>query len=86
MLSIGHPVIGDNVYGNTKVNTLFSEKYNLYRQALHAYRVEFTYESERVYGIAPLKNDMRYVIQQLASTFERAEGSDYFSVETYLLK
>ena len=84
MLSIGHPVIGDNVYGNTKANTLFSEKYDLHRQALHAYRVEFTHESERVYGIAPLKQDMRCVIQRLVETFEPAEESEYFDQKEYI--
>lgn len=83
MLSIGHPVIGDSVYGNPKINTLFADKYDLHRQALHAYRVEFTYESERVFGIAPLKKDMKGVIGMLGDTFHPIEKSDYFPIEEY---
>lgn len=84
MLSIGHPVIGDSVYGNAKINALFADKYYLHRQALHAYRVEFTYENERVFGIAPLKSDMKSVIAKLSDTFEPVEMSNYFSIHEYI--
>ena len=83
MLSIGHPVVGDSVYGNAKINTLFADKYDLHRQALHAYRVEFTYESERVFGIAPLKEDIHNVIVELMNICEPKEASNYFHIEKY---
>jgi 23S rRNA pseudouridine1911/1915/1917 synthase len=41
MSSIGHPVIGDVVYGNRKINNYFEHKFNLHRQFLHAYKVNF---------------------------------------------
>ena len=40
--SIGHPIIGDRVYGNPKINTHIEEQYNLKRQWLHAWKLEFT--------------------------------------------
>ena len=39
LASIGHPVIGDIKYGDTKVNKYFKEKYNLNSQFLHGYKI-----------------------------------------------
>lgn len=39
--SIGHPIIGDKIYGNIKVNTEALEKYGLTRQWLHAWKLQF---------------------------------------------
>lgn len=77
MLSIGHPVIGDKVYGQERINTEFDKKYGLDRQALHAYRIEFTYQSERVSARAPLKADIKKVLQALSPLFELVTPSDY---------
>jgi len=40
LASIGHPILGDNVYGNSKVNIEMKTMYQLKRQALHAYQLE----------------------------------------------
>ncbi len=41
LLSIGHPVIGDLKYGNSKVNKYFKENYKLDNQYLHANKIIF---------------------------------------------
>lgn len=39
--SIGHPVVGDEVYGKKKINEIFEEEYGLNRQFLHAGAILF---------------------------------------------
>lgn len=39
--SIGHPIIGDFKYGDSKVNNYFRTSFGLKSQLLHAYRIEF---------------------------------------------
>ena len=39
--SIGHPIIGDEKYGNSRVNKAFRQKYKLQAQLLHSYRMKF---------------------------------------------
>lgn len=41
MAALGHPVIGDVVYGNRAVNKLFERKFALKRQFLHAREIQF---------------------------------------------
>lgn len=41
LASIGHPIIGDEKYGNPGWNHCYKKKYNLTSQFLHAYRLEF---------------------------------------------
>ncbi len=38
--SINHPIIGDNKYGDNKVNQYFRKEFNLKNQLLHAYRLK----------------------------------------------
>ncbi|MFA4814558.1 MAG: RluA family pseudouridine synthase [Candidatus Gracilibacteria bacterium] len=40
LASIGHPVVGDSVYGDKKLNEEFKEKHGLTRQFLHAQKIE----------------------------------------------
>ncbi len=40
LASIGHPVIGDSVYGDKALNKKFQEKHGLKRQFLHAQKLE----------------------------------------------
>lgn len=40
LASIGHPLIGDAKYGDSRVNQYFREKFGLQYQLLHAYRAE----------------------------------------------
>jgi len=49
MASIGHPIIGDQTYGDKKINKAFKEKYGLTRQFLHASSITYdkkTYKAE----------------------------------------
>ena len=41
LASIGHPVLGDNKYGDKAINQAYRAKYRLTTQLLHAYRLEF---------------------------------------------
>ena len=41
LASIGHPIVGDNKYGDKKVNLRFSRKLHINSQLLHAYRMNF---------------------------------------------
>ncbi len=45
LADIGHPLIGDNKYGNRKQNQFFRGNFKLRNQLLHAYRVEFPQEN-----------------------------------------
>lgn len=55
--SIGHPLIGDKVYGTT------SPLIN--RQALHAYRLSFMYENIYYSFLSDMPGDMKDLIKQL---------------------
>jgi len=61
MNAIGHPVVGDILYGDSKVNKHFEFKYGLKRQFLHAHKLtvfhpktgkELTFESRLPTGLA----------------------------------
>lgn len=41
LASIGHPIVGDHKYGNTKFNALYKQKYGIRSQLLHSWRMEF---------------------------------------------
>lgn len=58
MASIGHPILGDTLYGDEKGCGLIS------RQALHAYSLEFTHPTanERIKITAPLHEDMQALL------------------------
>ncbi len=38
---LGHPILGDQKYGNPAINETYKRKYGLKSQLLHAYRIEF---------------------------------------------
>ena len=41
LASIGHPLIGDGKYGDTRVNQLLRQRFDLRWQLLHAYQLQF---------------------------------------------
>ena len=41
MAGIGHPVVGDDTYGDKKFNKVFEDKFGLERQFLHAEMIKF---------------------------------------------
>lgn len=61
LASIGHPVIGDEVYGEEKINKQFKKRYNLYRQFLHAQNLKI----KRKNFTAPLAEDLEETLSKL---------------------
>jgi 23S rRNA pseudouridine1911/1915/1917 synthase len=63
MAFIGHPVVGDTVYGRRKKAQLACP-----RQFLHAWRIAFTHPvtDERLECVAPLPADLQAVLDRLA--------------------
>ncbi len=73
MKSIGHPLVGDPIYGNHKVNyaeNVVEAILSLNRQALHATKLSFIHpitEELMNFKIA-LPQDFKYLLQQLTQT------------------
>ena len=64
MASIGHFILGDTTYWNPKKNIEMKTRYQLKRQALHAYNLKLKlYEKDESF-IAPLKDDMKKLIPE----------------------
>lgn len=62
MASIGHPILGDKTYGNPKVNKEIATRYQLHRQALHAYQLDLELYNKPFSIKAPLLDDMQRII------------------------
>lgn len=62
LASIWYPIIWDKVYWNPKVNREAATIYQLQRQALHAYELEFDLYWKQVQFIWDLKEDMERII------------------------
>jgi 23S rRNA pseudouridine1911/1915/1917 synthase len=58
MASIGHPVVGDTVYG--------TESKFINRQALHAYQISFAFEHKQHKFTAPLPEDIQTVLENVS--------------------
>lgn len=63
MKSLGHPIIGDKMYGNNYINKVFEN--SLKRQFLHAQSLEFEYNEEEHKFVAPLTNDLKSLCNKL---------------------
>lgn len=61
------PVLGDEKYGNERVNKIAEEKLGLNRQALHAWKIGFPHpeNNEMLNLIAPLPKDLRMALKKL---------------------
>ncbi len=65
MASIGHPVIGDDKYGSTKINQLF-KPLGLKRQFLHAHKLKLKINnSENKSFTSELPTDLQSVLEKL---------------------
>ncbi|MCT4617543.1 MAG: RluA family pseudouridine synthase [Candidatus Gracilibacteria bacterium] len=67
LASIGHPIIGDNTYGNKNINSYIAKNFGLNRQALHSYKTEF-YHPDRKKNVslkAKLKPDLEKFLSYL---------------------
>lgn len=67
--SIWFPIIWDKVYWDTKINENVFKKYWLSRQALHSYKLEILLYSKTYTFIAPLKKDMKKIINKTKTDF-----------------
>jgi 23S rRNA pseudouridine1911/1915/1917 synthase len=61
MAGIGHPVVGDQTYGDKKLNKKFEEEFGLKRQFLHAKEISFDTKKFQ----APLKADLEIILKKL---------------------
>lgn len=61
LASIGHPIIGDAVYGDKKINEFYRERYGLERQFLHAAELKIDGRTFK----AKLPKDLKHVYKML---------------------
>ncbi len=77
----GHPLAGDQKYGNVKFNHWCREKYGLSHQFLHAYEMNFPEIPELPHGIggkcfrAPLPEDLSSLISKLSKDIKENENT-----------
>lgn len=63
MAAIGHPVVGDCVYGARTINKKFKEEFGLERQFLHAYSIRFKdLTGKKVKFESDLTGDLKKII------------------------
>ncbi len=66
MSVLGHPVIGDEKYGNSKANRYFADNFDLKRQFLHAHELEFVYlNNKKISAKAEIPFDLQNVLDSL---------------------
>lgn len=67
--SIGHPVVGDKVYGDAKLNARFQKEFGLKRQFLHASKLSLSHPTtkKRMIFSSPLASDLAVVLKSLRS-------------------
>lgn len=66
LASIGYPIIGDNVYGNSKANTEAKTRYQMKRQALHAHTLELELYGKTKKFEWVVKSDMMKMIRDIS--------------------
>ena len=81
---LGHPVIGDKIYGPDSnlylkfIDEGWTEDHQrvlgLRRHALHAHELKFTWNGEESTFTAPLPDDMRELVEMVAAADSPAEG------------
>lgn len=62
LASIGYPIIWDKVYWNSKANKEAATRYQLHRQALHAFKLNLKLYEKDITFEADLKDDMKRMI------------------------
>ncbi|MDX8431553.1 MAG: RluA family pseudouridine synthase [Candidatus Algichlamydia australiensis] len=58
--SIGTPILGDYQYARS-----FRSSFEVSRQMLHAHKLSFTFQGEKIYVTAPLTREMRELINEI---------------------
>jgi 23S rRNA-/tRNA-specific pseudouridylate synthase len=66
--SIGHPVAGDERYGDRATNSHFSMKHGLDRPFLHAHKIAMTHRGRELEIVAPLAPDLELVLESLSAS------------------
>lgn len=69
--SIGHPLLGDTLYGKKTYLELKTGKIKIPRQMLHAHKIEFTHpiKGEKILIEAPLPEDMKEIIKTIEENY-----------------
>ncbi|MBZ4193357.1 MAG: RluA family pseudouridine synthase [Candidatus Contendobacter sp.] len=68
---VGHPVAGDDKYGDAGFNRLMAEQYGLHRLFLHAHSLNLPLGGREIAVSAPLDNDLKTVLSHLGSAHQR---------------
>lgn len=68
MSAIGHPVCGDEVYGDSKLNERLLDEHGLSRQFLHAYRLSFLNPTTK--EEVTFTSDLPYDLQSVANSLK----------------
>ncbi|MFA5820889.1 MAG: RluA family pseudouridine synthase [Candidatus Gracilibacteria bacterium] len=67
MKAIGHPVVGDTLYGPKKLNFNFGKRFGLKRQFLHAAELEFESVDKKKLNLkAELAEDLKGILTKLS--------------------
>lgn len=68
MSAIGYPVIGDAVYGKKKINAIFTKKFGLSRQFLHAHEISFVSpKTKKTVSVrSELSDDLKEILEKLS--------------------
>ncbi len=72
--AIGHPVYGDNLYGNPKVNSAYFLQFKTERMFLHAKSLSFQLENGETISVeSPLPSDLQNILNsmEIDESYER---------------
>jgi 23S rRNA pseudouridine1911/1915/1917 synthase len=65
LASIGYPILWDKTYWNIRVNKEMATRYQLHRQALHAWQLDLKLYWKDINFKADLKDDMKRMVESL---------------------
>ncbi|MCH2189227.1 RluA family pseudouridine synthase, partial [Candidatus Gracilibacteria bacterium] len=67
MASLGNPIVGDDKYGDKKINSFLKRNYGLTRQALHAWKISFFHggRKKQMPLEARIKDDLKNFISNI---------------------
>lgn len=67
LAAVGFPVVGDNIYGDKEFNRHFRRRYDLRRQFLHCYSLEFPdlSQPQKIRIKVPLPKELNTILKEL---------------------
>lgn len=77
---VGHPLAGDDKYGDTDFNRLMADQYGLHRLFLHAHSLHIPLGGREIAVSAPLDADLKAVLDQLGSARSRRNSASPWPV------